>query len=165
MSKLQPPFQGASPGWAIPRVETISANRTRGPWVGEWLLSRRDRLIVARYEVPGYRCRELRPGGTVEVIVSPRDICPRNRVHAALETPGILLKGMLTSNLSRDPFNRPAGTGLFPHDSRHFVPGYYRALPPGQSHSPIETPRIILAPIGLKPWAESCNPVGANSLT
>jgi hypothetical protein len=60
-----------------------------------------------------------------------------------------LLKGMLASNLSRDPFNRPAGTGLFPHDSRHFVPGYYRALPSGQSHSPIETPLIILAPMGL----------------
>ena len=27
-----------------------------------------------------------RPGGTVEVIVSPRDICRRNGVHAALET-------------------------------------------------------------------------------
>jgi hypothetical protein len=40
----------------------------------------------------------------------------RNRVQAVqavLETPGILLKGMLASNLSRDPFNRPAGTGLF----------------------------------------------------
>jgi hypothetical protein len=123
MSKLQAPFQGALPGWAIPRVETISANRTRGPWVGEWLLSRRDRLIVARHEVPGKRCRELRPGGTVEVIVSPRGICPRNRVHAALETPGTLSKGMLASNLSRDPFNRPAGTRLFPYDSRHFVPG------------------------------------------
>jgi hypothetical protein len=22
------------------------------------------------------------------------------------------------------PFNRPAGQGYFPHDSRHFVPGY-----------------------------------------
>ena len=34
-----------------------------------------------------------RPGGTVEVIVSPivspRDICRRNAVHAALETLGI----------------------------------------------------------------------------
>jgi hypothetical protein len=27
--------------------------------------------------------------------------------------------------------------------SRHFVPGYYRAVPPGQNHSPIEAPRII----------------------
>ena len=33
--------------------------------------------------------RAPRPGGTVEVIVSPRDICRRNTVHAALETLGI----------------------------------------------------------------------------
>ena len=26
----------------------------------------------------------------------------------------------------------PLGRGYFPHDSRHFVPGYYRAVPPGQ---------------------------------
>jgi hypothetical protein len=26
--------------------------------MGEWFLSRRDRLIVARHEVPGERCRE-----------------------------------------------------------------------------------------------------------
>ena len=32
-------------------------------------------------------------------------------------------------------FNRPAGTGYFPHDSRHFVPGYYHAVPPGQNTS------------------------------
>jgi hypothetical protein len=31
----------------------ISANSMRGPSMGEWLLSRRDRLIVARHEVPG----------------------------------------------------------------------------------------------------------------
>ena len=31
---------------------------------------------------------------------------------------------LLASNLNRDPFNRPAGTGYFPHDSRHFVPGW-----------------------------------------
>src|SRR5580700_7972443 len=37
----------------------------------EWLLSRRDRLIVARHEVPGIDVKRLRPGGTVEVIVSP----------------------------------------------------------------------------------------------
>jgi hypothetical protein len=80
--------------------------------MGEWLLSRRDRLIVARHEVPGNRCREARPGGTAEVVVGPRDICRRNGVHAALETLGIPveLKGLLASNLSRDPFNRPFGT-------------------------------------------------------
>src|SRR5271157_2316070 len=31
----------------------ISANLVRGASMGEWLLSRRDRLIVARHEVPG----------------------------------------------------------------------------------------------------------------
>jgi hypothetical protein len=35
-------------------------------------------------------------------------------------------------------FDRPA-------DSRHFVPGYYRAVPPGQNHPPIEAPSIIQA--------------------
>jgi hypothetical protein len=58
-----------------------------------------------------------RPGGTVEVIVSPRDICRRDGVHVASETLGFLLKGMLACNLSRDPFNLPAGTGYFPPDS------------------------------------------------
>jgi hypothetical protein len=42
--------------------------------MGEWLLSRRDRLIVARHEVPGKRYqRNPRPRGTAEVIVSPSD--------------------------------------------------------------------------------------------
>ena len=26
----------------------------------------------------------------------------------------------------------PLGRGYFPHHPRHFVPGYYRAVPPGQ---------------------------------
>ena len=39
----------------------------------------------------------------------------------------------------------PLGRGYFPHDSRHFVPGYYRAVPPGQKPSPIEVPRIIIS--------------------
>jgi hypothetical protein len=26
----------------------------------------------------------------------------------------------------------PLGRGFFPHNPRHFVPGYYRAVPPGQ---------------------------------
>jgi hypothetical protein len=40
---------------------------------------------------------------------------------------------MLASNQNRDPFNRPAGTGYFSHESRHFVPGYYHAVPPGRN--------------------------------
>ena len=39
---------GLSPG-----LNHISANLMRGASMGEWLLSRRDRLIVARHEVPG----------------------------------------------------------------------------------------------------------------
>jgi hypothetical protein len=35
--------------------------------------------------------------------------------------------------LSQDRFNPPAGTGYFLHNPRHFVPGYYRAVPPGQN--------------------------------
>jgi hypothetical protein len=90
----------------------------RDPWVGEWLFVPEGSLIVARYQVPGCRCRELpsrRDGRSVEVIGCPRDICPRNRVQAALATPGIPVEGylgVLASNLSRDPFNRPAGTGV-----------------------------------------------------
>jgi hypothetical protein len=29
----------------------------------------------------------------------------------------------------------PLGRSYFPYDSRHFVPGYYRAVPPGQKSS------------------------------
>jgi hypothetical protein len=47
------------------------------------------------------------------------------------------LKSLSVPQICCDRFNRPAGTGLgyFPHDSRHFVPGYYRAVPPGQKPS------------------------------
>jgi hypothetical protein len=57
--------------------------------MGEWLLSRRDRLIVASAKCLGSDAERPRPGGTVEVIVSPTDISRRNRVRAALETPGV----------------------------------------------------------------------------
>jgi hypothetical protein len=52
------------------------------------------------------------------------------------------LKGMLASNQNRDPFNRPAGTGYFPHESRHFVPGYYHAVPPGREQPDNQGPAI-----------------------
>jgi hypothetical protein len=42
-----------------------------------------------------------------------RVICRRNGVDAALEMLDIPVESLLESNLSRDPFNRPAGTGLF----------------------------------------------------
>jgi hypothetical protein len=53
------------------------------------------------------------------------------------------------------PEGRPIGSivrlgrGYFPDDSRHFVPGYDRAVPPGQNcHSPVEAPGIIFAFVG-----------------
>jgi hypothetical protein len=36
----------------------------------------------------------------------------------------------------------PLGRGYLPDNSGHFVPGYYRAVPPGQNHSPIEAPLL-----------------------
>jgi hypothetical protein len=49
--------------------------------MGEWLvpednmiLSRRDRLIVSRHEVPGSDAGEPRPGGTIEVMFIPHQI-------------------------------------------------------------------------------------------
>jgi hypothetical protein len=89
--------------------------------------------IVARHEVPGNRCREPRPGGTAEVVVCPRNIGRRNGVHAALEARGIPVERYVGVSLSPDLFNRPAGTGYLLHHPRHFVPGYYRAVPPGQN--------------------------------
>ena len=43
-----------------------------------------------------------RPGGTVEVIVSPRDICRRNSAHAASETLGIPLERFGSDDLRPD---------------------------------------------------------------
>ena len=54
----------------------------------------------------------------------------------------------------------PSGRGLSASLTRHFVPGYYRAVPTGhkqtislslrdKSHSPIEAPRIKVALMGF----------------
>jgi hypothetical protein len=59
---------------------------------------------------------------------------------------------MLASNQNRDPFNRPAGTGYFPHESRHFVPGYYQPVPPGRKALAYPGPRIKLALMGVPPY-------------
>jgi hypothetical protein len=55
----------------------------------------------------------------------------------------------------------PPGRSLSASLSRHFVPGYYRADPPGQKPCAIEAPRrIILALMGLKTWAKFFGPFG-----
>src|ERR1700760_925012 len=43
----------------------------------------------------------------------------------------------------------PLGRSYFLHDSRHFVPGYYRAVPPGQNHPPHRSASHHLSAIGL----------------
>jgi hypothetical protein len=53
----------------------------------------------------------------------------------------------------------PLGRGYFPHDSRHFVPGYHRASPPGQKPSPLKAIRIIR--LWVEPGLSSVAPSGS----
>jgi hypothetical protein len=103
-------------GWRLsPGFQPISANLKRGPWVGEWPLCRRGRLIVAtrclgsdaESPVPEGRSKSLSvPLSVPEIFVLETEFIPLQKPHV------FLLKGMLASNLSRDPLNRLAGTGL-----------------------------------------------------
>jgi hypothetical protein len=62
-------------------------------------------MIVARHEVPGTMRKIARPSGTIEPI----------SCHSGLT------------------MDRPSGTGTSLHRyPRHFVPGYYQPVPPGQ---------------------------------
>jgi len=45
----------------------------------------------------------------------------------------------------------PAGTGYFPHDSRHSVPGYYQSVPPGQKPFAPRAHRVKLTLMGRAP--------------
>jgi hypothetical protein len=103
-------------------------------------------LLVAKHQTS---CGSLREILMKENYSMPRPICANaslaNRVSGALTKglySGIFREEhilftflLLAPNLSRDPFNRPAGTGLFSDESRHFVPGYYHAVPLGQDTS------------------------------
>jgi hypothetical protein len=46
----------------------------------------------------------------------------------------------------------PPGRGYFPHHLRHFVPGYYRVVPPGQKTLD-RRGFTEVSVYGLKPWA------------
>jgi hypothetical protein len=71
------------------------------------VLSRRDSTIVARHEVPGIT-RKMAPSpyGTIEPIL-------------------LTLGLTMTSTV-------PPGRSRFTSIPRHFVPGYYQPVPPGQ---------------------------------
>ena len=45
----------------------------------------------------------------------------------------------------------PLGRGSFPRDSRHFVPGYYRAVPPGRKPSARPSASHYPSPYALNP--------------
>jgi hypothetical protein len=47
---------------------------------------------------------------------------------------------------------------------RHFVPGYYQPVPPGQSHSPIEAPHHYLSAYGALPKASGFATPGLSSV-
>ena len=58
--------------------------------MGEWLLSRRDRLIVARHEVPGLAMQRAPvPEGRSKSWPVPEIFVVETEVHDALETLGI----------------------------------------------------------------------------
>ena len=61
--------------------------------------------------------------------------------------PGLRFDDKLSLELTT-PSTVPPGRGLSASLPRHFVPGYYRAVPPGQNHSPSEAPRIKSALMG-----------------
>jgi hypothetical protein len=153
--------------------------------MGEWLLSRRDRLTVARHEVPVCVQRHVPILLVLVVVLRPRPffrvvraklpplaftihppsmlanrLDPRSRTEPSHITAYIYV----VVNAIRTPFQgdflvrvvpraQALGCFLFARralgtrtrkcpklQSRHFVPGYYRAVPSDKSHSPIEAP-------------------------
>src|SRR5271166_438123 len=46
----------------------------------------------------------------------------------------------------------PLGPGYFRHNRRHFVPGYYQPVPPGQKPFGPRAPRLKLTHMGARPY-------------
>jgi hypothetical protein len=105
------------------------------PFDGRMAFSRRDSTIVARHEVPGYRCKEGPvPEGRLKSLSVPSK--PRSVQSSSwdgpifLMIPGTSCLAMIVLSL-RD-----------------------------KNHAPIEAPRIILALMGLQTWAKFFGPFG-----
>ena len=118
-------------------------------------------MIVARHEVPGSDAK--RPPSQRD----GRSHCQSHRILSSKLSPGMSKRqrvecscrfrkrqALLLKSSGSDGIGSivPLGRGYFPHDSRHFVPGYYRAVPPGQKPSPRRPHSVI----------ESLNPISAN---
>jgi hypothetical protein len=115
--------------WSIGVLEywstgVLEAGLSRMAPLGEWLLSRRDSTIVARHEVPGFPEKLPVPEGRSKSSQS---------------------QGDLSSKLGPCRFRSVQSSrwdmAILSHDSRHFVPGYYRAVPPGQNT--FQPPRLF----------------------
>jgi hypothetical protein len=117
-------------------------------------------VIVARHEVPGSdaeRPSSRRDGRShcqshryLSSEIEPRhEQSPARRMLLSLQKRQVLP----VEKFGSDGIGSivPLGRRYFPHDSRHFVPGYDRTVPPGQNHSPIEAPLNYLSAYGLTP--------------
>src|SRR3984957_9517897 len=69
-----------------------------------------------------------------------RRIVESSTAPAALETSGTPVEKFGSDGIGSIV---PLGRVYLPHDSRHFVPGYDRAVPPGQNHSPELARRLL----------------------
>ena len=91
---------------------------------------------------------ESQASSRIRLRMFPRSATPEIcvRPHAASETLGTsveksacdevrpfdLILDVMNGFSAKSGSIVPLGRGYFPHHSRHFVPGYYRAVPPGQ---------------------------------
>jgi hypothetical protein len=76
--------------------------------------------IVARHEVPGVMRKWPRPSGTIE------------RISALIRCEHTFPQEYLGFPNDFDPSTAPPGRELSASLLRHFVPGYYHAVPLGQ---------------------------------
>jgi hypothetical protein len=118
--------------------------------MGKWLLSRRDRLIVARHEVPGKhpskepsrRVRNDRAQLVPQVFRDHFYSAERYRIRNFLRS-NLRIRAHTCAN-----HTVPYGTGLLGcAGPRHFVPGYDHAVAPGRKTFRAEA-LIELARIG-----------------
>ncbi len=130
----------------------ISANLMRGASVGRMAFVPEGQADSSQARSAWVAMqRDPRPGGTVEVIVSPTRESKRYWPWPNYFLAFRVLKHVFATFLSLN-------------DSGHFVPGYYQCCPSGTKY--IRPPRLRLSwrLCGLKLRAESCSPSGARDI-
>src|ERR1700676_2413153 len=118
--------------------------------MGKWLLSRRDRLIVAWHEVPGSAPpQNSRPVGYGVIRAGVRADSMIGVRNSNTKTQNIYVGCGISCVRSYRTLRDGSFEGRFP---RHFVPGYDHAVPPGH-YSSFPSPGVnpgltFLAPSG-----------------